>query len=150
MDAASVRQNGIVLQRGSAAQPENTTPRNTGLEAKAVNTPRTTKLRRPLWRWIGPVAAVCVVAWIGLVLYVDSAMRQTPEKFGRIMARMPMPAFLVLPFETLWTHERAGHLKPGDTAPEFTLKQLQGSEAPVQLASLWSERPVVLVFGSYT
>src|SRR5947209_19928482 len=72
------------------------------------------KLRRIPWRWVARGAAVCLVMWLGLVIYVDWAMRQTPEEFGRIMAHMPMPAFLVLPFETLWTHERAGHLNAGE------------------------------------
>ena len=105
--------------------------------------------RRRVWTWVGRGAAVCLVVWLALVLYVDWAMHQTPERFGRVMAHMPMPAFLVLPFETLWNHERAGRLHPGDTAPDFRLKQLQG-EAPVELAALWKDRPVVLVFGSYT
>ncbi len=77
-------------------------------------------------------------------------MRQSPEVFGGVMARMPMPAFFVLPFETLWNHERGGHLHPGDQAPAFTLKELQGGEAHVDMAALWKDRPVVLVFGSYT
>ena len=105
--------------------------------------------RRPWKKWLLRTGAVCLVLWLGLVIFVDWAMRQTPERFGGVMAHMPMPAFLVLPFETLWTHERAGHLNPGDQAPDFPVKQLQG-DAPVEMASLWQQRPVVLVFGSYT
>jgi hypothetical protein len=84
------------------------------------------------------------------VAYIDWAMRQPPEVFGAVMARMPMPAFFVLPFETLWNRTRAGNLNAGDQAPAFTLKELQGSEGPVDMAALWKDRPVVLVFGSYT
>jgi hypothetical protein len=99
---------------------------------------------------LGLVAAVCFVGWLGLEMYVNWAMHQSPEVFGGVMARMPMPAFFVLPFETLWNRARAGHLNPGDPAPDFALKQLQGTEAPVEMAGLWQDRPVVLVFGSYT
>ena len=65
------------------------------------------------------------------------------------MARMPMPAYFVLPFETLWTRARRGQLSVGDSAPGLTVKKLE-DHAPTELASLWAEKPVVLVFGSYT
>ena len=78
-------------------------------------------------------------------------MRQPPETFARVMAKIPGPvAFLDLPFETLWTHARAGTLHIGDPAPDFTLTKLDKS-ATVQLSSLTAQgRPVVLIFGSYT
>ena len=106
--------------------------------------------RGRVWRWLGRAGAGCLILWLGLAGYVNWAMHQPPEVFGGVMARMPMPAFFVLPFETLWSRARGGDLHPGDRAPDFTLRQLQGSEAPVGLAGLWKERPVVLVFGSYT
>lgn len=66
------------------------------------------------------------------------------------MARMPGPvAFMLFPFETLWTRARAGNLQPGDTAPDFTLLKLDKSER-VQLSALNKQGPVVIVFGSYT
>jgi hypothetical protein len=65
------------------------------------------------------------------------------------MARMPMPAYFLFPFETMWTNARKGQLKAGDIAPDFTVKTLD-SRTPVRLASLWADKPVVLVFGSYT
>ena len=40
-------------------------------------------------------------------------------------------------------------LQEGDTAPDFTLKQMDGKEA-VTLSSFQGERPVALIFGSYT
>ena len=78
-------------------------------------------------------------------------MRQPPETFARFMARIPGPvAFLVLPFETLWTHARAGALQVGDAAPDFSLMKLDKS-ASVQLSTFTAQgRPVVLIFGSYT
>ena len=96
--------------------------------------------------WIaGTLAAV----WLGFVGFVDWAMHQPPEAFAHVMARMPMPAYFLFPFETMWTQARAGDVNPGDVAPDFTVKTLETKE-PVQLASLWAEKPVVLVFGSYT
>jgi hypothetical protein len=62
---------------------------------------------------------------------------------------MPMPAYFLFPFETMWTLARFGHVNPGEQAPDFTLAMLHSQE-PVQLASLWTSKPVVLVFGSYT
>jgi peroxiredoxin len=76
-------------------------------------------------------------------------MRQPPERFGRVMASMPTPAYFVLPFETMWTRARAGTLNYGDAAPDFTLAKLDKTEK-VQLSALTSRQPVVLVFGSYT
>lgn len=96
---------------------------------------------------IGVLAALWVVGCVGIY----HVMRQPPETFARFMARMPGPVpFLVLPFETLWTHARAGHLAIGDPAPDFSLAKLDHSEQ-VRLSSFTAQkRPVVLVFGSYT
>jgi hypothetical protein len=119
----------------------------------STTTPNTAPAKKPRrrWkRWVGAIAGVCFAGWLGMVGYVNWAMHQSPEVFGSIMANVPMPAMLVLPFETLWMRARAGHLNPGDQAPSFTLKQLQGDETPMELAGLWQDRPVVLVFGSYT
>jgi hypothetical protein len=95
------------------------------------------------------VASVCFAFWICFVGYIAWAMRQPPEVFGRVMARMPMPAYFVIPFETLWSRARAGRLEVDDTAPGLAVKHLNET-TPVNLESLWAERPVVLVFGSYT
>jgi hypothetical protein len=87
--------------------------------------------------------------WLGFVGYVSWAMRQPPEVFGHVMAGMPMPAYFLFPFETMWTDARKGSLKVGDPAPDFTVQTLD-SRTPVKLASLWGDKPVVLVFGSFT
>jgi hypothetical protein len=90
------------------------------------------------------------VLYFAFAVFVWWSMRQAPEKFGRIMARIPGPAvFLLLPFETLWTHARSGVLHVGDPAPDFTLVA-QDKSGHVQLSALNRQRPVVLVFGSYT
>ena len=100
-------------------------------------------------RWVVSIAAICFPAWLCLVAYVNWAMHQPPEVFGRVMAKMPMPAYFVLPMETLWTRARKGQLNVGDAAPGLTVKKLE-DHTPADLASLWVDRPVVLVFGSYT
>jgi hypothetical protein len=94
---------------------------------------------------------VGAVVWVLACGALYEIMRQPPETFARVMARIPGPvAFLVLPFETLWTHARAGALQVGNPAPDFSLMKLDKS-SPVQLSSLTAQgRPVVLIFGSYT
>ncbi len=89
------------------------------------------------------------VAYLLFAGYILWAMRQPPETFGRVMSKMPDAAYLILPFETLWTHARAGRLQRGDPAPDFSLLKLDKSDK-VQLSALSSRQPVVLVFGSYT
>jgi peroxiredoxin len=78
-------------------------------------------------------------------------MERPPENFARFMTRLPGPvAFLVFPFETLWTHARAGTLQIGDRAPDFSLVKLDKTTA-VRISDFTAQqRPVVLVFGSYT
>lgn len=96
------------------------------------------------------VLIVFVILYLGFASLVTWAMRQPPETFARVMSHMPGPAvFLAFPFETFWTHERAGELHPGDPAPDFNLLKLDKSDR-VQLSSLTAQEPVVLIFGSYT
>lgn len=108
---------------------------------------RGTFVKRALLRAFAVIALVWLLACGGLY----RIMRQPPETFARFMAKIPGPvAFLVLPFETLWTHARAGDLQVGDPAPDFSLMRLDKS-ASVQLSTLTAQgRPVVLIFGSYT
>jgi hypothetical protein len=97
------------------------------------------------------VRAVLILAALYLTLCAGFywAMLQTPDTFGRIVARTPLPVMMVLPFETLWTRARAGGLQAGDAAPDFRLPTLD-RKSTVQLSSFRGIRPVVLVFGSYT
>jgi hypothetical protein len=105
------------------------------------------KLSRPLLTRLLTALLVAYIAFVGLIWW---AMHQPPETFGRVMSRMPAPAaFLLAPFETMWTHARAGTLLPGDPAPDFSLMKLDKIER-VHLSSLTAKQPVVLVFGSYT
>lgn len=106
--------------------------------------------KRPLLRKILGISLVVVICGYGALLFaVNRAMRQPPEQFGQFMAKMPVAIFLVAPFETMWTHARAGSLKAGDQAADFTLSTLDKS-ARVTLASIRNDKPIVLVFGSYT
>ncbi|HET8550416.1 MAG TPA: hypothetical protein VFL57_20540 [Bryobacteraceae bacterium] len=76
-------------------------------------------------------------------------MRQPPEQFAAGIARLPRISMMALPFEPLWMRARAGRLKVGETAPDFELPTLDKS-ARVRLSSFRGDKPVLLVFGSYT
>jgi hypothetical protein len=94
------------------------------------------------------IAVVVVYAAFGAFMW--HTMRQPPEAFARVMAKMPGPVvFLLFPFETLWLRARAGTLTVGDPAPDFSLAKLDHS-GRVQLSAVTGQQPVVLVFGSYT
>ena len=88
------------------------------------------------------------MAWIVFLFAVNRAMRKSPEEFGHFMKKLPMPAYFVIPFETLWSRARAGTVSVGDQAPDFNL-ELHDKSGRVALSSLRG-KPVVLVFGSYT
>ena len=105
--------------------------------------------RKTLRRAMGALLLVLVCGYAALLFSVNRAMHRSPEEFGRFMMKMPTAVFLVAPFETMWTRARAGHLNVGDPAPDFTLATLDKT-AHVSLASLRNDKPVVLVFGSYT
>lgn len=93
---------------------------------------------------------VLVVLWAAAAAALYRIMLRPPEAFARLMSKVPAaPVFLLLPFETLWMHARAGALRPSDTAPDFRLAKFDHS-GTVQLSTLTAQKPVVLVFGSYT
>src|SRR5271170_6502555 len=102
------------------------------------------KLSRSILVWFLGTLLLVYIGFVGLIWW---AMHQPPETFGRVMSRMPAPAaFLLAPFETMWTHARAGALLPGDAAPDFALMKLDKTER-IQLSVLTAKQPVVLVFG---
>ncbi|HVH88320.1 MAG TPA: hypothetical protein VM912_16490 [Terriglobales bacterium] len=106
--------------------------------------------KRKSVRRIGAVLLLGIVCgYATLLVAINRAMHEPPEQFGKFMSRMPVAVFLIAPFETMWTRARAGNLKVGDTAPDFTLSTLDKT-AHVSLSSLRSDKPLVLVFGSYT
>jgi hypothetical protein len=98
------------------------------------------------------LVTLCVIAvvWGTACIGLYNVMRRSPEDFARVMAKIPQSAaFLVLPFETLWMHARSGVLQVGSPAPDFNLAKLDKTDH-IQLSALVKDRPVVLVFGSYT
>jgi hypothetical protein len=100
-------------------------------------------------RKLKKIAGVALVIWLGLVGVVYLLMCQPPERFASAVAKLPGPAFMLIPFETLWFRARAGDLQIGDSAPDFRLNTLDKT-ALVSLSSFRGSKPVVLVFGSYT
>jgi thiol-disulfide isomerase/thioredoxin len=99
-------------------------------------------------------AALWFVAGLGLLYGTAAAalfvlMRQSNVVAGKALALVPGPAFAVLPMETMWCAARKGDLTVGAPAPDFDLAARDGS-GRVRLSSIRAEKPVVLVFGSYT
>ena len=90
---------------------------------------------------------VLYALWFAVVL---GAMSQSPVAFGRFMKYAPAPlVWGVLPAKQMWLAARAGDLKVGDPAPDFTLPLRDGSRR-VALSASRGVRPVALIFGSYT
>ena len=102
-----------------------------------------------LIRMLGITLSVLVALYIAAIAGLYIAMRQPPERFGAIMSKVPMVAMMILPFRPLWMSARSGQLAVGDTAPDFTLPTTDRSRT-VRLSEEWRERPVALIFGSYT
>lgn len=102
-------------------------------------------------KWTVITLSVIVPLWLIACAAIYHVMRQPPDQFGHVMARIPGPvAFMVFPFETMWTQARRGTLHLGDAAPDFTLTKIDKT-GQVQLSSFAAQKkPVVLVFGSYT
>ena len=101
-------------------------------------------------KFVSRAVGAFVLAWLGFLALVYSKMTASPEEFGMFMSHMPMPAYSVLPFETLWSRARAGTVNVGDAAPDFTLASVKSGEPKDRLSELRGSKPVVLVFGSYT
>jgi hypothetical protein len=99
------------------------------------------------WLKVGVVGLVTVYAALSVALFI--AMKQPPMRFATVMSKLPMASMMVLPFEPLWNLARAGDLKVGDLAPDFRLRTY-GQSSWVQLSDFRGDRPVVLIFGSYT
>ncbi len=109
--------------------------------------PRRNKPR--ILRVLLPIVSALAIVYAVLVAGLFVAMKQTPTRFGRVMANLPAISMSVLPFESLWAIARAGALALGDPAPDFRLPTRDKSSL-VQLSNFRGDRPVVLIFGSYT
>lgn len=86
-------------------------------------------------------------AMISAVLFV--VMLQSPDRFAATMKHVPWPVFAALPFKPLWNVARKGEVNVGEMAPDFSLES-PDHKTTFRLSSLRGEKPVVLVFGSYT
>jgi hypothetical protein len=106
-------------------------------------------VRRTALRILAAGLACGALFWALASAALYAAMRQTPDRFGAIMSHVPTLAMIVLPFKPLWMSARAGHLAVGDPAPDFALPMLHGDRV-VKLSEEIRQKPVVLVFGSYT
>ena len=104
---------------------------------------------RRLLRTAAATVVGVVLLWGAATAALYAAMRQPPETFGRIMSHVPPVAMAVLPFKPLWMSARSGHLQVGAPAPDFALPMLKGDRT-VTLSTEYRQKPVVLVFGSYT
>ncbi len=89
-----------------------------------------------------------IALYVGLVMGLLAVMHR-PTLFGKVMSKVPEPMMFIVPFKQLWFIARAGHLKVGDVAPNFNLLS-SDKKLRVQLSSFRRQKPVVLVFGSYT
>jgi len=93
------------------------------------------------------LAAVAIyVAFLAAMFVV---MSQPPRRFGRVMRYFPMPAMMLIPFVPMWNIARRGRFDVGDEAPDFSLPTTDRTQT-ITLSSFRRDRPVVLVFGSYT
>jgi len=104
---------------------------------------------RGLLKILGGFAAGLAICWLTAALALYAAMHQPPDRFGALMSRVPPFMMAVLPFKPLWMSARAGTLDIGATAPDFELPLLHG-DSVIRLSEITREKPVVLIFGSYT
>jgi hypothetical protein len=102
-------------------------------------------------KWLLRGAIALAIVYGLLFSAVAIAMVQPPERFGAFMKRMPAPlVWGGLPAKRMWLWARRGTLAAGDLAPDFNLRTTQDRARRVSLSSYRGQRPVVLVFGSYT
>ena len=98
------------------------------------------------------LASLALTAWLVASIALFAAMWLPPSDFAAAIGKVPRPLLFfmpVIPFESLWNIARAGALRVGDPAPDFDLPR-QDKSGRVKLSDHFGERPVVLVFGSYT
>jgi len=108
-----------------------------------------TKKTNTRWKILAKVALVFVGLYVALTALLFGVMLQSPDRFAATMKHVPWPVFAALPFKPLWQVARAGQVSVGDMAPDFSLES-PDHKSSFRLSSLRGEKPVVLVFGSYT
>jgi hypothetical protein len=101
-------------------------------------------------KWLRRVLLLMIAAYVAFFTTVLVAMQQPPERFGQFMSHVPQAlVWAGLPAARMWRWAREGQLEQGDAAPDFTLAT-HNHRGHVALSSHRGQRPVVLVFGSYT
>ena len=100
---------------------------------------------RRLWMAIFSISATYLL----ILVTVLALMFFPPDKFALAISKVPDPLVAIVRFRQFWLFARAGSLRVGDPAPEFRLETIDRKER-VQLSSFRGQKPVVLVFGSYT
>ena len=102
------------------------------------------------------ILVAILVCYAGVLGALYAVISLPPGRMANIIARIPAsetptsPVFeWLLPLEPIFKTARAGKLHQGDPAPDFNLKLVHGDER-VRLASFRGQKPVVLIFGSYT
>ena len=84
------------------------------------------------WKWtLGSIVAIAVIAFAGLSFMAGSPR----DVYGLVRYALP--------------HMHRGKLHPGDDAPDVRLLALDGSNR-FHLRERTGNRPLVLIFGSYT
>ena len=103
-----------------------------------------------MMKWLVRGIVLVVAGYLLLAAGITAAMLQPPARFGQIMRYVPAPlVWGVLPGPRIWLWARSGTLAEGEQAPDFTLPTADRNGS-VTLSSHRGQRPVVLVFGSYT
>ncbi len=108
-----------------------------------------TKKTKTRWKVLAKVALAFVGLYVALTALLFGVMLQSPDRFAATMKHVPWPVFAALPFKPLWQVARAGQVSVGEMAPDFSLES-PDHKSSFRLSSLRGEKPVVLVFGSYT
>ena len=108
-----------------------------------------TKKTKTRWKVLAKVALAFVGLYVALTALLFAVMLQSPDRFAATMKHVPWPVFAALPFKPLWQVARAGQVSVGEMAPDFSLES-PDHKSSFRLSSLRGEKPVVLVFGSYT
>jgi hypothetical protein len=101
------------------------------------------------WKLLARIAVAVVAVYAAMTVLLFGVMVQSPDRFAATMKHVPWPAFVALPFKPLWQVARAGNVNVGDVAPDFSLES-PDHKSSFRLSSSRGEKPVVLVFGSYT
>ena len=102
-----------------------------------------------IWRAAGIAIGTVALIYGTATAALYWAMRQPLDRFGAIMRHVPGITMGVLPFRPMWLSARAGNLQPGAMAPDFDLPTVDHARR-VRISDEYRDRPVVLIFGSYT